>query len=245
MNNYSKITEYLNKCIETGVLSHAYIFHGPDETAKRETAFWLANKLLLNNKDFHPDLFLLKTDTESDLTINLIRQLKNFLTLRPYSANYKIAIIENGENLNDYAQNAMLKIFEEAPAYALIIICVKNLGSILDTIVSRGVKLSFWRPEKAKINQREEKIFEVFEKILESDSLDRFMFLEKLNNHKIIEVFKLWIKFLRLKFLLNPIKYSRILKISQNIFFKLNETNFNPKFAYDELILNLQLTTAN
>ena len=78
MSEYKQIKEYLNKCLEHNMLSHAYIFHGSDEVSKRETAFWFANKLLSNDKNFHPDLFLLKPDNQNGITIDLIRQLKKF-----------------------------------------------------------------------------------------------------------------------------------------------------------------------
>ncbi|KKS44377.1 MAG: polymerase III, delta-prime subunit protein [Candidatus Azambacteria bacterium GW2011_GWA2_42_9] len=220
------------------MLSHAYIFHGSDEVSKRETAFWFANKLLSNDKNFHPDLFLLKPDNQNGITIDLIRQLKKFLILRPYSADYKIAIIENGENLNDFAQNALLKIFEEAPDYALTIICVKSPDSILDTITSRGVKLPFWRIKKDSPSI-DKKTLETFNQMFNANFPNKYLCLENLA-YKPTEFFRLWINFLREKLLSGPTKeLNNLIKINQNIYFKLNETNINPKFAYDELILSL------
>src|SRR3989344_5063894 len=118
MDNYDKIKTYLNYCLDSDNLSHAYIFYGPDEISKRRIAFWFANNIL-KNKDarFHPDLFSFKPEIFSDISIDLIRQMKKFLSLSPYSGTYKVVIIENAENLNDYAQNALLKTFEEAPIH--------------------------------------------------------------------------------------------------------------------------------
>lgn len=232
---YKKIIDYLNNCIKNDALSHAYIFYGPDEIAKRKTAFLFANNILKNKDEkWHPDLFYFKPEVFSDITIDLIRQMKKFISLSPYSATYKIAIIENAENLNDYAQNAILKIFEEAPVRAIIILCVKTLDSIKSTIVSRGIKLPFWRPIV-----QEENFFDIFEKIFKGSDFTAFENLG--NNNKTPAVFESWLKFLRTNFLLYPDKkLFDLLKISQNIYFKLNETNINPKFAYDELIMNLK-----
>lgn len=236
---YPKIIDYLNNCIKNDTLSHAYIFYGPDEISKRKTAFGFANNILKNKDEkFHPDLFSFKPEVFNNISIDLIRQMKKFLSLSPYSGTYKIAIIENAENLNDYAQNAILKIFEEAPIHAIIILCVKTLDSIRNTIVSRGIKLPFWRLSY----QKEEQFFNVFEKILKKDSSELFSAFENLSNsNKTPVVFEFWLKFLRTMFILRPDKkLFSLLKISQSIYFKLNETNINPKFAYDELIMSLK-----
>ena len=239
---YPKIIDYLNNCIKNDALSHAYIFYGPDEISKRKIAFLFANNILKNKDEkFHPDLFSFKPEFFNDILIDLIRQMKKFLSLSPYSATYKVVIIENAENLNDYAQNAILKIFEEAPIHAIIILCVKTLDSIRDTIVSRGIKLSFWRLPL----QKEDRFFDIFEKIFKSNGSELFSAFENLNNsNKTLAVFESWLKFLRTKFILSPDKkLFGLLKISQNIYFKLNETNINPKFAYDELIMSLKQFT--
>ncbi len=240
MNNYQKITDYLNRCVENNCLSHAYIFYGPDESAKRAITLKFANKILNSDFKFNPDLILISADTDEERSINLIRQLKKFLILSPYYGKYKIAVIEAAEKLNIYAQNALLKIFEEAPNHAIIILNAKTIDSIPETIASRGVKLPFWRQNNIE-PPADEKIIETFNEIISDGLKDRYYIIEKFDSYPTIEVFKLWLVFLRTKFLFSPNKkLSNLLKASQNIFFKLNETNINPKFAYDELILSLQ-----
>lgn len=237
---YKKVIDYLNRCLEHNYLSHAYIFYGPDEISKQETAYWFANKIL-NNKEqkWHPDLFAIKPELDENATIGLIRQLKNFLTLKPHFSEYKIALIEAAEKLNSYAQNALLKIFEEAPSQAIIILGVKTLDSISAAIVSRGVKLSFWRiPTEAA--PQDKTISDIFELFLKADIGERYKSIEKLDSSKAPEFLKAWLNFLRTKFKADPTKkITALLAKSQNIYFKLNETNLNPKFAYDELLLSL------
>ncbi|MBI2635610.1 MAG: hypothetical protein HYW79_03680 [Parcubacteria group bacterium] len=254
---YPKIIDYLNNCIKSNTLSHAYIFYGPDEVSKRKIAFWFANSILKNKDEkfpaqgearqrWHPDIFSFKPEASSDITIGLIRQMKKFISLSPYSGTHKVVIIENAENLNDYAQNAILKTFEEAPVHAIIILCVKTLDSIRETIVSRGIKLPFWHSNEQKVvrlrSPQEEKSFSIFDKVVKSNSLELFSSFEDLHSdNKAPAIFELWIKFLRTKFIFNPDKkLFDLLKTSQGIYFKLNETNINPKLAYDELLLNLQ-----
>ena len=278
------------------MLAHAYIFYGPDELAKKGVALKFANKILnpfdklkVNaeqsrsvNADFNfnPDLILISADTDEERSINSIRQLKKFLILSPYYGSYKIAVIDAAEKLNIYAQNALLKIFEEAPNHAIIILCAKTIDSIPETIASRGVKLPFWRqnniepsadfvtpkadfvqpkadfvtPKADFVQPKEdfvqpkgdEKNTENFNEIFDGNLKDPYYMVEKFNDYAAIEIFKLWLWYLRTKFLFDPTqKLNNLLKVSQNIYFKLNETNVNPRFAYDELIINLQLTTNN
>ena len=238
---YKKTADYLETLVKRDAPAHAYIFYGPDEAAKKETAFWFAGKLLKSEPGkFHPDLFIIRPEADEELTINLVRQLKKFLVLRPYSADYKIAVIENAERLNPYAQNALLKMFEEAPAHAIIIISCRTIDSVLETIASRGIKLPFWRNAGVRTND-DKKFVPAFGELIKSDLGAKYLAVEKLGKYEPLEIFRSWLQFLRSKFLDNPEKTTAgLLKISQNIYFKLNETNFNPKFAYDELIINIE-----
>lgn len=221
------------------MLSHAYIFYGPDEAAKKNIAMNFADKILNSTTEFKPDLMLISTDADEEISINLIRMLKRFLSLSPYLGKYKVAIIEKAENLNLYAQNALLKIFEEAPNHVIIIICVKTIDLISETIASRGVKLPFWKENNLKLTTNQ-KIIETFHKMLDNSSKNQYRIIEQFNKLAVTEVFREWIKFLRIKFLQNQDnRLVNLLRLSQNIFFKLNETNINSKFAYDELILGL------
>jgi len=237
---YQKTSQYLNRCIDKGFLSHAYVFYGPDEDSKKEIVFWFANKILKNRSfKFHPDLFSIESDSDEKISINLVRQLKNFLTLKPCLGECKIAIVQNAEKLNSFSQNALLKIFEEAPKHAIIILCAKTLDSILGTIASRAVKLSFWQVE------RELSLSDQFnfENLFKASFEDIYNCLEKVGTYKTPEFFKEWIIFLRTKFKNNPTKELAALLIkNQNIYFNLNETNINPKFACDELMLSLWKT---
>lgn len=243
MYSYQKTIDYLNKCIDKDALSHAYIFYGPDEAAKKAIALKFANKILNSNFNFNPDLILISVDTDEERSINLIRQLKKFLILTPYYGNYKIAIIDAAHKLNIYAQSALLKIFEEAPNHAIIILSAKTIDSIPETIASRGVKLPFWRQDNVE-PLTDKKITEIFNEIIANDPKDLYYIVEKFNEYPAIEIFKSWLIFLRNKFLLNPNqKLNNLLNTSHNIFFKLNETNINQKFAYDELILSLRNTS--
>ena len=250
MDRYDKIKKYLSYCLRNDALSHAYIFYGPDEDSKRQTALWFAS-LILKNKNsrlndysfgqvkFHPDLFFIKPESNEEISLDWIRWLKNFLILKPHFSEYKIAVIETAEKLNSYAQNALLKIFEEAPKHAVIILSARTLDSVSTTIISRAIKLPFWRVQ-TEILPPDKTITDIFELMLKTGFRDKYVCIEKFNSHNALEILKSWLIFLRIKFKTNPTKkITDLLAKSQNIYFKLNETNLNPKFAYDELLLSL------
>lgn len=236
---YEKINLYLSSCVEKDALSHAYIFYGPDEINKKNAAIKFVKKILGSETLFHPDIILISSESSPERSIHMIRNIQKFLILSPYSGRYKIVIIEDFEKLNSYSQDTLLKIFEEAPGHAIIILYSKTIDSIPATIASRGVRLAFWKQNEADLI-KDKNIIDFFNGILNETSENLYYEIQNFNNYKTVEIFRLWLGFLRKRFLLNPNKKSAdLLKVSQNIYFKLNETNINPKFAYDELLLHI------
>jgi DNA polymerase-3 subunit delta' len=65
------------------------------------------------------------------------------LYIKPALSKRKIFIVKNADNMNNDAQNALLKSFEEPPAYAVIILLSENVKMLLPTIRSRGNKVVF------------------------------------------------------------------------------------------------------
>ena len=68
-------------------------------------------------------------------------QINDTIQIRPYSANYKIYIVDEAEKMTVQAQNALLKTIEEPPAYAVIMLLTTNPDGFLPTILSRCVQL--------------------------------------------------------------------------------------------------------
>jgi DNA polymerase-3 subunit delta' len=59
------------------------------------------------------------------------------MTLKPYQAQYRVALFLRFQEANDNAANALLKTLEEAPSYAVLILTADNPEQLLPTIVSR------------------------------------------------------------------------------------------------------------
>ncbi|MFO0959331.1 MAG: DNA polymerase III subunit delta' [Isosphaeraceae bacterium] len=73
----------------------------------------------------------------------MIRQLCHDLSLRPARGGRKVAIVDDGDDLNDEAANAFLKTLEEPPPGSVLILIASAAELMLETIVSRCRVLRF------------------------------------------------------------------------------------------------------
>ena len=81
-----------------------------------------------------PDLIRVKSEEPYG---DAIRDLRKDIGIKPYQGSRKIYIIEDGETMNQHAQNAFLKTLEEPPEHAVIMILANNLTGLFPTIISR------------------------------------------------------------------------------------------------------------
>jgi len=86
----------------------------------------------------HPDMIYSELDsTTGALKIETLRDIMRRLSLKPYDARYRIAILSNFEKARGQAQDAILKTLEEPPPFAIIILLANTTESTLATIQSR------------------------------------------------------------------------------------------------------------
>jgi DNA polymerase III delta prime subunit len=71
------------------------------------------------------------------ITIDMIRAAQRFLSLRSGFGKYRVLIIDGAEKMNEEAQNSFLKISEDTPGGALIILTASSKDLLRSTIVSR------------------------------------------------------------------------------------------------------------
>lgn len=126
-------------------LSHGYIFFGEPEIGKfffaKHLAYFLeTGEFEISDRPLQDALIL-----DNAGGIDLMRDLKGFLWQKPNISKKRIAIINNSENLTDEAQNAILKITEEPPENAMLILIVNQLDNILPPLLSRLQKIYFGR----------------------------------------------------------------------------------------------------
>jgi DNA polymerase-3 subunit delta' len=135
---------------------HAYLFTGPSGIGRRTLALRFAQSLNCQTPSvpgqpcrtcsncmrieqmLHPDLIVVMAENEGEtLKIDQVRELQHTLSLAPYEARYRIALILRFEEANSSSANAMLKTLEEPPDHVVIILTAKSAENLLPTIVSR------------------------------------------------------------------------------------------------------------
>ena len=85
-------------------------------------------------------LCVIKRDlNKSSISIDSIRLIKTYLSRKPTYHKYVFVLIEDAQYLSPQAQNALLKIAEEPPEFAQIILSVDHKDNLLPTLVSRCI----------------------------------------------------------------------------------------------------------
>jgi len=165
--------DMLKKHVVNGTTRHAYLFAGPPGLGRRSLALRFAQALNCQTpikagipcgqcRDCkqiqamqYPDLSVVQADSEGGmLKVDQIRDTRRSLTLKPYIANYRVALFLRFQQANDNAANALLKTLEEAPFYAVLILTADNPEQLLPTIVSRCEVLRL-RPLNIETVQKE------------------------------------------------------------------------------------------
>lgn len=147
----------------------AYIFEGDKGIGKKTIAKYFSmfimcekNPPCLNcsacfttNALTNPDIVYVSNDDKAEISVLKIRDMVKEVFIKPSVNKKKIFIIENAHLMNDTAQNALLKVIEEPPEYAVFILMCENKNKILPTILSRCTLISIPPLEKRHI-------FEIF-----------------------------------------------------------------------------------
>ena len=149
---HKKQWQYLLKSKETGRLSHAYLFCGQEKLGKKKVALeWIS--LLLGEdvfKNNHPDLTLIEPEGK-EIQIGQIKQLIWNLSLKPYSAPFKIALIDRAHLMNEEAQASLLKTLEEPKGETILFLVSEEPKYLLSTIVSRVQIIKFYPVAREEI----------------------------------------------------------------------------------------------
>lgn len=89
----------------------------------------------------HSDFHALTQDDEdgekAEIKVDEARKVAEFLSLTPGESDWRVVVIDSADALNTNAANSLLKIIEEPPEQALLILVSHNLGRVLPTIRSR------------------------------------------------------------------------------------------------------------
>lgn len=242
ITGHQKQIELLTKAIERGKLAHGYVFAGPEGVGKKTVAKFLAQRLLDQTTDFHPDY--LEVSGDDGIKIETVRELTYKLSLKPYQAKNKVAVIDNAHDMTTEAANALLKVLEEPKAYNFIFLITSNANKLPKTILSRCQKINFG-PVDLQREATEESVIadEYFETFMNSSSADRLIAAYEIaerETHEIKKILEAWIMKLETLLLENPQKAlaRKIYQLSTSR--RYLEQNVNVKLLLTNLMLNTQ-----
>ena len=154
------ITETLKKQVETGRLSHAYLFIGTRGTGKTTCAKILAKAVNCEHPvngnpcnqcaacrgiDDGSILDVVELDAASNNGVDNVRALRDEAVFSPANVRKRVYIIDEVHMLSTSAFNALLKILEEPPAHLMFILATTELHKVPATILSRCQRHSFKR----------------------------------------------------------------------------------------------------
>jgi DNA polymerase-3 subunit delta' len=136
--------------------SHAYLFHGPAGTGKRETARAFAAALLAHGagdpegvaararRGSHPDLTWVTPSGATEMLVADIEEPVVAAAARtPFESSRRVFVIEAAHTLNDQAANRMLKTLEEPASFVHVLLLSERPEEVLPTIASRCQHVRF------------------------------------------------------------------------------------------------------
>ena len=159
------IVRILKHQIESGEVSHAYLFCGTRGTGKTTTARILAKGVNCLNEDpkkrpcgvcenckaIKDGTFMdvIEIDAASNNGVENIRELRESVKYPPAAGRKKVYIIDEVHMLSPGAFNALLKTLEEPPENVMFILATTEPQKLPATILSRCLRLDFKRvPQK-------------------------------------------------------------------------------------------------
>ncbi|MBI2055314.1 MAG: DNA polymerase III subunit delta' [Candidatus Sungbacteria bacterium] len=168
---HKRILNYFERVLKRGTLAHAYLFHGPEGVGKKTFAIELAKSLLCLAKTertfggcgvcgecrrvetlTHPDLIFLSRESlivdeenKREIGIKNIHELRRRVGETSWAGGRRVVIIDGAELLSRDAAAALLKTLEEPTEAVVFLLITPSAMSLLDTIRSRAVGLSFSR----------------------------------------------------------------------------------------------------
>ncbi len=163
------ITDTLRAQLESGRLSHAYLFTGTRGTGKTTCAKILAravNCTNLQNGDPCGEcpscrgildgsvLDVVEIDAASNNGVDNIRDIRDETRYTPATVKMRVYIIDEVHMLSQGAFNALLKTLEEPPAHVLFILATTEINKVPATILSRCQRFDFRRISSRDIAQR-------------------------------------------------------------------------------------------
>ncbi|MEV0029391.1 DNA polymerase III subunit gamma and tau [Nocardia sp. NPDC050793] len=148
------VTDPLSTALDTGRISHAYLFSGPRGCGKTSSARILARSLnCVQGPTSRPcgvcpscvalgpggpgNLDVIELDAASHGGVDDTRELRDRAFYAPAESRYRVFIVDEAHMVTTAGFNALLKIVEEPPAHLIFIFATTEPDKVLPTIRSR------------------------------------------------------------------------------------------------------------
>lgn len=172
MGKLNKLYESVRSSVTHGSFPHGVLIECQNEKEGEDFARFIANCLVCRGdfkpcgvcadcnkaqKNGHPDI----TETDGvkgksrNFTVDAVREIRDDAFIVPNESDRKIYILKNAHNMNEQAQNAILKILEEPPTYVYFIIVTNSKSTMLETVLSR-VQVYSILSDEGEITEKEE-----------------------------------------------------------------------------------------
>src|ERR1700761_4095006 len=169
-----------SRAIRSGRTPQGWLITGPPGVGKATMAFRIARYLLRYGatgegpEDLslaandpvaqqvsaggHPGLLVLQRAVNEKtgklmtvLSVEEIRKLAGFFGMTSGAGGWRVAIVDSADDMNDNAANALLKLLEEPPAKAMLLLLSNTPGRLLPTIRSRCQRLELRTLDEATL----------------------------------------------------------------------------------------------
>lgn len=157
---------------ETSSFPHTLLIEGGGPESRLAFARSLANRILCTGKgkkpcgvcpacvkcraNSHPDLLEYgELQSASAFKVETCRAIRADSFILPNDGDRKVYILKETQNMNDSAENALLKILEEPPASVYFILTCDSRGAMLETVLSRAAVLALGDDGKARAYSEE------------------------------------------------------------------------------------------
>ncbi len=220
----------------------SYLIIAPNPELAREKTQKLAEAFGIDIEKASTDIYFIKA-AKKEIAIEQIRQLRGHIFQKPLQNMYKFVVLENAHDATLEAQNALLKLLEEPPSHAIIVLEAQNKALLLPTILSRVTTKSGHEPKTpgTKTIPKNQMLFEkdletLLKKISEVENPQEFL------DEQIIVLSDLLVKSAK-----NQDQKQTLTQISKAIEAcaqanQMLASNVNPTFVLSNLVFSLNVT---
>ncbi len=152
-----RLKQNLTGAFSRNRISHFYLLSGPEGSGKKTLSHLLAAAAVCTGEEkpcmtcnhcrkvmagTHPDFITVDDPEKKHVPVELIRNARADIFIQPNEASRKVYLFPRAQDMRVEAQNALLKILEEPPAYGVFILVTDNAEKLLPTVRSRCTELA-------------------------------------------------------------------------------------------------------